>query len=344
MHQSGPRFRFFDAVSFDSFSGFSRSLVLVRPPGDLGRYLAMPSTTFYHGGIAMKDSSENTVYRASEYVRVASLVEHLRLTPPSDSPEIMRNHLQMIGELFSLLERLGLTAASAAATRSEELSYRARSKKVISMEDYGHIREDMARVLDVLFRTTHKRNLLLLNDLTIDRHIDQLRQQHSLTESQKYLLKDTEVCLQTGAYRAAIVSGWNVCYDLIRCWVCADQQRLSDFNAQVQRRTQRSGGQGHSVTSYDDFFRHSFTKSESTVLEMLRLATGSLGVFTDQVHGELEGLLDQRNKYAHAAPRHSDQGVRVRGTLYRRRLRAPFCVSRPHINSNQELHVYFTHR
>ena len=111
-----------------------------------------------------------------------------------------------------------------------------------------------------------------------------------MTDWQTAMWHDVLRCLQTRAYRPAITVGWALCYDIIRYWVFRDATRLNDFNSELTNRKKTN------ITDYENFFLH----GESFVLDLCRLASGSLAGFTEKTQRSLQVLLDERNEFAHA--------------------------------------------
>ena len=116
---------------------------------------------------------------------------------------------------------------------------------------------------------------------------------------QEALWQDVVKCLQTRAYRPAIIIGWALCYDIIRYWIFRDSQRLSDFNNELTRR------QNITISNYEEFF----LLKESVVLDYCRLGGGALAGFTDKTQRSLQVLLDERNEFAHANYRQASAAV-----------------------------------
>ena len=148
-----------------------------------------------------------------------------------------------------------------------------------------------------LYEETNERNFIE-SDSQIPSKIVSLDNEigRPLEPHQEALRADTEMCLRAKLYRPAIVSAWNLCYDLIRWWVHSDAQRLADFNALLHQRTANHRRGSRWVNQYEEFF----SESEAFVLEVCRDAAGSLATFTDKTHRTLLRRLDDRNVYAHA--------------------------------------------
>jgi hypothetical protein len=148
-----------------------------------------------------------------------------------------------------------------------------------------------------LYEETNERNLIE-SDPQITSKLISLEKElgRALEPHQEALRADTEMCLRARLYRPAILSAWNLCYDLIRWWVHSDAQRLADFNTLLQQRTANHRRGSRSINRYDEFF----SESEAFVLEVCRDAPGALSTFTDKTHRMLQRLLDDRNAFAHA--------------------------------------------
>ena len=89
---------------------------------------------------------------------------------------------------------------------------------------------------------------------------------------------------------------WALGFDLIRTWVFNDKTgRLQAFNQQLQK-THRTG-EPAKVDEFHDFFR----LGEYRFLEICRDSQDdSFKGFGDKTLRALQGMLDQRNEFAHA--------------------------------------------
>jgi hypothetical protein len=116
-------------------------------------------------------------------------------------------------------------------------------------------------------------------------------------ERLKTIAGETVRCLAAGAYRAAIVMGWNLTYEFLRQWLydLPAKSRLDRFNA-VLTTKYRSRSQTYSaVTSYEDFFE----LGERLVLDTAYEAD----LFRKHHHQVLLNGLTDRNHFAHSSSR-----------------------------------------
>jgi hypothetical protein len=114
-----------------------------------------------------------------------------------------------------------------------------------------------------------------------------LREDH-----QKVILSDTIRCLECGAYRAAIVMGWNLAYEHLRQWIFKRKRsRLKQFNAVLVTRNRGPNEPYPPVTVYEDFFEI----GERVVIDVAYKAK----LFNKQTHQVLVHALTDRNHFAH---------------------------------------------
>jgi hypothetical protein len=92
-------------------------------------------------------------------------------------------------------------------------------------------------------------------------------------------------------------------YDLIRSWVFDDSTgRLVAFNTQLANT--RKGSEPATIAEYHDFFR----LGEYRFLEICRDSQhATLKDFNDKTLRVLQGMLDQRNEFAHANYSHANE-------------------------------------
>jgi hypothetical protein len=112
---------------------------------------------------------------------------------------------------------------------------------------------------------------------------------------QQALQSDLITCLKVHLARPAIVMAWALGYDLVRSWVFDDSGRLAAFNQQLTKNPRK--GEPIAVVVYSDFFHI----GEWRFLEVCRDSQDTkLRDFDDKTVRGLQGLLDQRNEFAHA--------------------------------------------
>jgi hypothetical protein len=114
--------------------------------------------------------------------------------------------------------------------------------------------------------------------------------QRRLTDPQKMLVGEVEKCLQVGAFRSAVVMGWNLVYDYVRQWVF--DNKLKEFNSELTSLPKSPSP----IVAYSDFFRHDVTRQERKLLDLCRPNT----ILGGRVTESLIRHLDDRNDYAHA--------------------------------------------
>jgi hypothetical protein len=118
----------------------------------------------------------------------------------------------------------------------------------------------------------------------------------NLQSHQEALRQDVVMCLKAHLARPAIILAWALGYDLVRTWIFNDGPRLQAFNTQLA--TSARKGEPSAVTAYTDLFR----LGEYRVLSICRDAQDApLQRFTDRELRELQGMLDDRNRFAHAS-------------------------------------------
>lgn len=110
----------------------------------------------------------------------------------------------------------------------------------------------------------------------------------TLTDVQSRLLDETVRCLEVGAYRSAVVMGWNLVYDYVRQWVF-DHKR-DELNAEL---TSKYKG-ATALNTYSDFF----AKNAPSEHQILEACAGR--VLGTRITDPLKTLLRERNDYAHS--------------------------------------------
>jgi hypothetical protein len=235
----------------------------------------------------------NSSHSASDFVMLGELLQALQ-NPQVSSPAL---YAKEVGKFFSMLERTGLTSTRRMAESLAGLSIPADRSGLISNVASLELTSRAHPIATRLYEETNERNLIE-SDSQVNSKLSSLADEleRTLEPHQEALRTDTEMCLRARLYRPAIVSAWNLCYDLIRWWVYSDEQRLADFNTLLQQRTANHRRGSRKIDKYDDFF----SESEAFVLEVCRDAVGALSRFTDKTHRTLQRLLDDRNAFAHA--------------------------------------------
>ncbi len=159
------------------------------------------------------------------------------------------------------------------------------------------IKSRMAPIERVLWEECRRKEILLLDTTAVSERLRDLAGAAVLNDAQQRLLEETILCLECGAYRAAVVMGWNLAYDVIRRWVFAN--KLDPFNQQLTTQYQdRNGKPTYTpIQKYEDF--SAGKPSERTVIDTCYFA----GIIGEKLRDELRQCLRRRNEYAHASTR-----------------------------------------
>lgn len=129
-----------------------------------------------------------------------------------------------------------------------------------------------------------KARTLILTDIQPPQQLSQLR---NLQPHQQRLLDDLIICFRSRLARPAIVVAWSLGYDVVRWWIFSDPHRTIEFN-------------NLSKVGMVNDYKDSFLIGERQLLDVCWRAQGSLKGYTEKPHRALLGLLDDRNKFAHA--------------------------------------------
>src|SRR5262249_45138382 len=98
--------------------------------------------------------------------------------------------------------------------------------------------EELAAKLRIVIDSLHAvvrleaevRKIIKLDDSAVPDKLRDYATTKTLSKVQDLLFRETVRSLETGAYRSAIVMGWNLIYDRIREWVFTDAAKLTAFN------------------------------------------------------------------------------------------------------------------
>lgn len=104
---------------------------------------------------------------------------------------------------------------------------------------------------------------------------------------------ETRLCLQAGAYRAAIVMAWNLGYEHLVAWIFSDTGRLRSFNDELTGRWLNKAKK-RKYEPIDDREDFGSTK-ESIVVDVCHKAT----LVTKDDFEILDAALRKRNRFAH---------------------------------------------
>jgi hypothetical protein len=114
-----------------------------------------------------------------------------------------------------------------------------------------------------------------------------------LNDTQQHLISEMIACLESGAFRSAVVMGWNFAYDFMRQWVF--DHHLQNFNRfLIGHFVDRNGNSLYEpIINYEDFY--SGRPGEWTVIDTWHLA----GTIDGKTRDHLRQCLRKRNDYAH---------------------------------------------
>ena len=153
----------------------------------------------------------------------------------------------------------------------------------------------IAQAIDNAFsQITGERKLLLLDESPVSESLRELSQSCLKTHEQT-ILHECIRCLETGAYRAAIVMGWNLAYEHVRQWIFQNKARLSKFNSELTSRNRTKTLKYDPIDSYDDFM----LLGEHFCIEVAYAA----GLWNKQQNQILQNALTDRNHFAHPSLR-----------------------------------------
>jgi hypothetical protein len=232
-------------------------------------------------------------HSASDFVMLGECLQALR------NPQVCRPNLYTgeVGKFFTLLERTSLASTRRLAESLAGLYVPADQTGLISHVAGLELNSRVHPIATRLYEEANEK-MYIETDAQIPASVIALSQQleRTLQPHQEALRSDTETCLRARLYRPAIVSAWNLCFDLVRWWLYSNAQSMSDFNARLQQRTANHRKGPRMISRYEDFF----AESEAFVLEVCRDAGGVLSNFTEKTYRTLQHLLDDRNSFAHA--------------------------------------------
>lgn len=192
--------------------------------------------------------------------------------------------------LMEALKKLGLSAAQRqAALLDRHFKFESEVTKDIA----GNIARGGDAIWTALDESKGK-SFLLEVDQSVSPELYALPQRRTLTPAQVHLHEETIRCLERQAYRAGIVMGWALAYDVIR-W------SIWDGGERIEKLKQNWRGRSNLKTDDYEAFVDS-TTSEREFLENCRDAD-LLGEKPGQMFDKLAGYLRTRNEYAHANPK-----------------------------------------
>ena len=141
-----------------------------------------------------------------------------------------------------------------------------------------------------------KRTTIPLRRNEVSGKLHDLKDSGNLNDVQEELREETVRCLECGAFRAAVVVGWNLAYDVIRQW--AFDRDLSALNAGLQA---RRGNNHVAINHYDDLLKDGAPTEREFIDALHRRESGD--PIDEKLHFDLVQKLNYRNQYAHVTSR-----------------------------------------
>lgn len=203
-----------------------------------------------------------------------------------------------IGKFLRQLSICGMTRARTAANTLDGLQIPFdRRTGLIGGVALKELQAYMRTIIETLFEEAREQEIVAIDTGAVSQKLRGVSNSITLTDSQEQLQLETVLCLERGAFRAAIVMGWCFAYDVIRWWIYNDSNRLQQFNAELATVTKRNGNRVYGdITDYDDFYSNK-APAEGRLIELSEAAS----LFGGKVARNLRHYLDTRNDYAHAS-------------------------------------------
>ncbi len=238
--------------------------------------------------------ANNDVINAYVYVSTGFHLRALLYAQTTECRWVIKNIEDAIAEL----DTLGLTyPRNQSKAVCDKLESLARSSGEMTKTP-DHIANELHSIVDCIHDTVksqaREQRLVLLQSTSVSEKLRELAKKGTLNTRQIYLFDEAVSNLETGAYRSAIVMGWNLAYDVIRQWIFDDSARLASFNTEILKILDKSGkSKFDPITNYTDFY----DIGERIVLDVCESANFIGG----NLHDDLRNYLRQRNSYAHAS-------------------------------------------
>ncbi|HAH48399.1 hypothetical protein [Gimesia sp.] len=223
-----------------------------------------------------------------------TLGQHLYILRTSNNVELL---LEEIPSFLQKLKDCCLKRSISAAQSIREIDQLRHKGGRILRLDAERLRACVDTLLVVIYEEARERKLIEIKAGYVLEELRQLPTQIQLTQAQDRLFDETIFCIERGAWRAAIVMGWNFAYDYIRQWVF--DNRLADFNNSLTTKYKIKAGDSRykAIVNYEDFFNGN--PDERTVINTCFLAN----IIGGKVRDELWQHLRRRNSVAHANSR-----------------------------------------
>lgn len=203
--------------------------------------------------------------------------------------------VEEIPKFIESLDECGLPRTRAATNTLNSIAsvpYSRRTGLVTGLAS-SQLRAYMEPVFQTMYAELDEQHVAAVNTGAVSQELRDLHTTLSLNDTQQALLNETTRCIESAAYRAGAVMGWNLAYDFIRQWVF--DHHLAAFNAALTTNYLRRNGNAvyGAINDYSDFF--SGKPDERTVIDTCHLAQ----IIGEKLRDNLRFFLRKRNDYAH---------------------------------------------
>lgn len=207
------------------------------------------------------------------------------------------NYAHEVSLFFEALKACGLTATLSVA---QSLSGFATSSKIpdedlqrFSEQNVNFLKACSQNIRNALQHDLTDKQLVVLQQGLVSARLRNLPNVITLTPTQDALLQESIRCFEVEAYRAAMVMGWNLAYEIVRWW--AFQKHPTEVESyRLQLYPKKS-----EITKYEDLFASEKPLGEFEFLQVLRGPSGQKNIIPVKIVNDLEHYLRLRNNYAH---------------------------------------------
>jgi hypothetical protein len=200
---------------------------------------------------------------------------------------------QTTGQLVNLTERCGVSTGVYGHLKAKIASWPKLEAALIApdlLDVQGNIKSIQGHIVTEL----QKIRVVRLLDANVSQMLRSLHTDLGLSLTQSSLRDETIRCLECGAFRSAIVMGWNIIYAYLRTWVISDSSTLTEFNGHLLKKLHK-GRPKYKGISTNSAMR-ALRLQERDFLSILRSVKGVNSESVDH----LVMSLNKRNKHAHA--------------------------------------------
>jgi len=232
------------------------------------------------------------------YISVGFHLRALLYTSSTESRWVIKHINEVIAELEKLDFEYPKNQFESVAKKLEDVVWRSGQKTNTPDDIASELNTIVTGIHETVKKQAQERRLILLQSSSVSFKLRELAKQRTLNTRQKNLFDETVSNLETGAYRSAVVMGWNLAYDIIRQWVFDNATRLVAFNTELAKFLIHKSGKPKfdPVVNYPDFY----DIGEKIFLDVCKDAN----LLSGNLYDELRNYLRQRNAYAHASDSH----------------------------------------